>query len=262
MMKHPKLFFLSLLIIAFACENKNSTDEKNTVETSPQIKKQEILATSQGCHPDSTGCTWIRITYTEFGDEKHKAVDGFIQSKITETASGFVDESFTGTTPAEAARAFIDNFESFKKEFPDYEFGWFLSIDADVIYEKNPIATVRIEMESYTGGAHSNAATQYFVLNEKTGNPLSINEIISDTVAFKKQIDSAFRKENGISADQSLFDANLDIENFSDVPCDNVGITDSVVIVHFNSYEIAPYAAGPTTVRLPKETLKGILKVK
>ncbi len=260
-MKFSNFLALFAIVLYFACEDKKSNEDKTPVESMPEIKKQEILATFRNCNPDSADCTWIRITYIEYGDDAHKAVNEFIQRKITETASDFVDESLTVNTPAEAARAFIDNFESFKTEFPEYKFAWFLTVDADVIYEDDGITSVKIDMESYTGGAHSNATTHYYILNNKTAQPLSLDEVISDTVAFKKQIEFAFRKEKNIPQDKSLYDANLDIESFSDVPCDNVGITDTAVIVHFNSYEIAPFAAGPFTIILPKENIKSILKI-
>ena len=43
---------------------------------------------------------------------------------------------------------------------------------------------------------------------------------------------------------------------------DNIGMTEDKVIVHYNPYEIAPYAQGPTTIELDKNALGDILKLK
>ena len=81
-------------------------------------------------------------------------------------ASSFVDESFSGKTPQETVNALLNEFEAFLKEFPEYTGFWYVDINTEVIYDTDALATVKLETESYTGGAHGNATTQYYIFNK------------------------------------------------------------------------------------------------
>ena len=259
-MNSSKLFLGFLLIIAFSCEVEKSQQTENSVPP-PDIVTKEILAKFQNCPSDSLSCTYAQIIYPQFTDSARQSLNKSIIEKIHEHAASFMMEDSVQADLNAVANAFVDDYARFVQEFPDYRLGWYLKIDAEIIYDSDEYISLMIAIETFTGGAHPNATTNYYVINTKTNQQLALSDIISDTTQFKQILEKNFRIQNGINDTVSLAEAGYNIYDDEFVINENVGITGNQLIVHFNPYEIAPYSMGPTTVRIDKNELKSILKL-
>lgn len=222
---------------------------------------KEVLVTNDDCLSDSITCTYIKIDYPEFSDTAYAELNEVIHQKLNEAVSSYFSEEAIGGSYEYMANLFIRDYNSFKIDFPDYGIGWYVRVFSEITYESQKILSFRIDAESFTGGAHPNSSSVFYVIDKRTRNTLSAPEIISDTAKFKRILEAAFRKQKGIDEGQSFADKGFYLEEGDFLLSNNIGITEEHVIVHFNPYEIAPYALGATTLELNKSELESMLKL-
>jgi len=254
-------FFFASIILFFgvSCsENKKGTEP---TEVQPRILMMEVLVTADGCNPDSSNCTYAKIAYPSFTDSTTWILNDFLQNKITNIGADYTADSVFGSID-DLAQTFVDDYERFQRDYPDYSFGWYLNVNSEVILDDTTYVSFRISSEAFTGGAHPNSSLSYYIVNTVTGKPLGITDIIADTVRFKKSLEQAFRTEKGLDESQSLTDLGYFIDDGDFMLTDNIGMTEDDILVHFNSYEIAPYALGSTTITISRESLGDILKLR
>lgn len=250
------LYLFALLI---SCSEKKTNREQD--QEIPRILNKEILVRNDNCLPDSINCTYIKIDYPEFSDTTNVGLNEVIHQKLNEAVSSYFSEEAIGGSYEYMANLFIRDYNSFKIDFPDYGIGWYVRVFSEITYESQKILSFRIDAESFTGGAHPNSSSVFYVIDKWTNNTLSAPEIISDTTKFKRILEAAFRKQKGIDEGQSFADKGFYLEEGEFLLSNNIGITEEHVIVHFNPYEIAPYALGATTLELNKSELESMLKL-
>jgi hypothetical protein len=258
-MRKDIAFFLLMCVTFYACEDKNPQEIAS--EPVPEMVSKQILVNYQNCNTDSLSCTYAIITYPHFTDSSNSVINTLLDDKIMLLTSDFSKKGSQHASLEDIAVAFVNDYETFKNDFSDYELGWYLQISSELIYHTEQLISFKIETGTFTGGAHPNSSTNYFVYDLQSKKELSTKNIISDTTQFKQILEQAFREQSGLEAGQSFADAGFYINDGDFVLNDNIGITEDAVIVHFNAYEIAPYALGPTTIELKREKIEKILKV-
>ena len=113
---------------------------------------------------------------------------------------------------------------------------------------------------SYTGGAHGNGYTNYFCFERLSGNRLFLNDFFSDMAMLQKIAESMFREEMDIPENDSLNDHGFWFENDQFALNENFCFRNDNLVIVFNPYEVAPYAAGTISLEIPFSELEGILK--
>ncbi len=221
----------------------------------------EVLRTSDECNPDSANCTYAKIVYPSFTDSTTWFLNDFIQKSITDIAADYVQDTLPESIVS-LADWFVGDFERFRNDYPEYNFGWYLDISSEVILDDSTYFSFRIDSEAYTGGAHPNSIVRYYIVRRSDGKPLGLHDIVADTVRFKSSIEQAFRIDRGLDESQSLAEMGYFIEEDGFGLTDNMGLTESELLVQFNPYEIAPYSLGPTTITLNRRKLGDILKLR
>jgi hypothetical protein len=256
--------FLSLLFLLplafFSCQESKTAEEKP--EAIPDIIMKEVFASSQDCLPDSSSCTYVRIEFPVFTDSTKSKLNEIISTKLKTIAADFVSEEASKGTIEHIAQSFIKDFETFSLDYPTYQFGWHVNMKAEITYESEQAISFRIDSEAFTGGAHPNSTTRYFVIDTHSNRLLKTTDIIADTAKFKGLLEASFRQSKGMDENQSYADIGYFIDDDNFLISDNIGLTDDEVVVHFNPYEIAPYSEGATTIEVKKQTLGNLLKVK
>ena len=230
-------------------------------EPIPEILFKEIIVSHEDCLPDSIGCTFVQIEYPAFTDSTKFVLNELISSKIKASASTYFSEEVIRGTLEHVVHSFVRDYETFKRDYPDYKIGWYVKIFCVIIYESETVLSFQIDSESFTGGAHPNSGTQYHIVDKKNNSEMTMGEVISDTTKFKQMLEEKFRQIKGMGADQSFADLGYWINDGDFLLNENIGISDHTVIMHYNPYEIAPYSLGATTVEINKSELAGILKI-
>jgi hypothetical protein len=258
-MKHHLLFSLLILLFATSCQDKS--DVQDTAEKKPRVLMMEILQTFDECNPDSASCTYAKIVYPSFTDSTTWILNDFIQKSIALIAADYVQDTLPESIESLAAW-FVDDYKRFRNDYPEYNFGWYLNINSEVILDDSACVSFRIDSEAYTGGAHPNSRIQYYIVRPSDGQSLGLHDIVADTIRFKSKLEKAFRADRGLDESQSLAEMGYFIEEDGFSLTNNMGLTERELLVQFNPYEIAPYALGPTTITLNRQELGDILKLR
>lgn len=112
-----------------------------------------------------------------------------------------------------------------------------------------------------TGGAHGISETRFLNWNNQNNSPLAFTDIVkpNQTQAFVERLRQSHQRW---LAKQDYAQENLSEYNriWPFQPSDNIALTDSGIVVKYNSYEIAPYSSGQPELHIPYPDLQGILQ--
>lgn len=152
------------------------------------------------------------------------------------------------------ATRFVANYQAFRAQFNDVHQEW--SVDRAVALEILPfgLSTLKIDDVRYEGGAHGMANTFYQSFDPASGARLRLGDIADRAGLDSLRLlgEAAFRAERGVSADSTLESANFFVwDDTGFLLSENFGVMRSGLVFHYNAYDVAPYASGPTTITLP-----------
>ncbi len=152
------------------------------------------------------------------------------------------------------AARFVANYQEFRSEFKDARQEW--SVEREVALETLPfgLSTLKIDDVRYEGGAHGMANTFYQSFDPASGARLRLGDVADraglDSLRVLGEV--AFRRERDIPATSSLQQAGFFVWDDSTFALsENFGVMRSGLVFHYNAYDVAPYASGPTTITLP-----------
>ncbi len=160
------------------------------------------------------------------------------------------------------ASGLIEQYQSLREEFAGYRLPWTLERLCTVITDTAGVISIRFEESSFLGGAHGMEVVRLASFDAGSGRRLRYADLFqpgSDTT-FARIVERQFRLVRDIPDSQSLSDAGFWIEEGKFEPSENVAVGKACLVLHFNPYDIAPFAMGPTEVLVPYASLKGILR--
>ena len=132
------------------------------------------------------------------------------------------------------------------------------------LYSTSPAGTPRTVSYIFTEytdtlGAHGNTFFRTFTFDTKTGQELSIGDLFtpgSDYLAKLSSLSRSYLAQNlGQFADTQMVDAGTRAVEKS---FQNFFLDNGTLAILFAPYDVAPYAAGPQTVRIPVSELSGL----
>jgi hypothetical protein len=246
----------ALSILMAACGKK--TEEKRA-EISFAMKNFRAES-SAGCKNDSLHCASYEVNYPDFKG-LDSAVERRIKQKMDATVSMGNPEA-EGKSMQEIADGFIKDYEDFIKELPDESGGWYYNADVTVEVMTDTLISLSSHEEYFTGGAHGGSGTYFINVRPSTGATFTLDNFFKDGYMdpLTKIGEEVFRQVKEIPDTASLN------ENYFEFPDDkfqlnqNYGFRKEGVVFYYNSYEIAPYAAGPTEVLIPYERIRDWMK--
>ena len=139
--------------------------------------------------------------------------------------------------------------------------GWSLERHVTIVNETADILTLAFFENSYTGGAHPNSTLHYSNIDLFTGRELTMLSILAD--GGKRRLtalaDSIFRRNRMLTKKADLQEAGYWFEDNTFRLNQNFGLRKDGLVLYFNAYDIAPYAAGPTEILIRYDLLTGIV---
>lgn len=157
---------------------------------------------------------------------------------------------------AAAALAFKDNLEQEAQAWADRAatdgFGFLpysAAVTYDVPYNRDDLLSIRINYESYTGGAHGATTRKTLNLDTVTGAELHLGDFFHPESDYLTHIREEIINRINAAPDDYFPDAAAGLT----VPADQFYLTDGAVVVYFAEYAIAPYAAGMPEFSIPAE---------
>lgn len=137
------------------------------------------------------------------------------------------------------------------------------SLDVDVSYNGAPasLLTFSISHYLYTGGAHPNGHLSYYNLEKKTGRLLHLKDVCTDIPELTRRAEVYFRRQQGLAEGEEYAEQGYWFENDRFHLNENFYFADGQLVFLYNQYEIAPYAMGVISCKVPLTELKDILRV-
>ncbi len=132
-------------------------------------------------------------------------------------------------------QSYLNSLKDLVEEYDFLETESFVGVTTN----DNNILCAHVSSWEYSGGAHPNGRLEYINFDLKTGAELKLNDVLKPN----------FLKDFSAFAEQKLYkeyeeEAGWFFEKGEFPITDNFAITPGGLLFYFNSYEIAPYAAG------------------
>lgn len=120
-------------------------------------------------------------------------------------------------------------------------------------YNKNNYVVLRHAIYDYSGGAHGMHGIGYYCFDLEDQKSMELVDIVDmDSTALQSLLETQFRKDYDLSAEQSLKEILFDDYLKAN---DNFFFTDEGLGFCYGPYEVAPYAAGVIDVVIPYHQL-------
>ena len=178
-----------------------------------------------------------------------------------------------GKTSMEIGKLLLDQkkifFDQYKEDFKDAtekdisEYGLSYNYDEQsnvfVAFSSSRLLSISADGYSYTGGAHGNYGTTFYVLDLRNKKRLSLNDVlkIEDSVTLNVLLEEKFRKQYGIKPSEKLSETLF--EDYIKAN-DNFFITEKGIGFNYNPYEIAAYVFGEIRLFIPFREISSLLK--
>jgi len=151
--------------------------------------------------------------------------------------------------------------ETVKVMSKDAVVGWSGTVNGSLVKQTDKLVNIMLDTYTMTGGAHGNSNMISLLFDPATGNKLSLNDVIKDEPGFTALAETTFRQKLEIPAGTSI---NSTIFTFTDdafaLPGNIFFMKDSLLL-HYNPYEIGPYAIGTTEITIPYSKAQAYLAV-
>lgn len=137
----------------------------------------------------------------------------------------------------------------------------YIEIGFDSTYATNDLVSIQFSESTFSGGAHPNSSTYTINYDLKNGRALTLADLFQPKSNYLKALSNYCiadlkKQVEEMSDDEWLTrGAGADAENFR-----SWNITKKGLMINFDPYQVAAYAAGPQTVIIPYAKLQEIAK--
>jgi len=253
------LLFIAILMVS-ACQQ---AQQKQDVKYLPalQVDTVHFERSSASCIQDSSDCARMLAVYPQV-----QLADPMVSRRINDTILHHVKlmTSFTESEREAAAadmdllaQRFLGDYEQYAQE-SSYQMPWFIETRSYVRHHSRRFICVELQGYSYTGGAHPNAMTTFLNFDRQTGALVHLDDIVADRKAFNLLAERKFRAARELDDSIDLQEAGFFWEGGFQPPA-NFGFEKDGILLYYNPYEIAPYAAGPTTFSIRYSELETVV---
>ena len=250
---------LVLFLIISSCEfgeKKKQVVETSEIESVTHYVDYQVEKIDQKfgpCAADSSAkqCILFQIEYPVITGKVNPSIIEKINSRIRadifQKAVGRQVNSFE-----QMMTDLSGSYDSLIKDFDDYTQAWLVEINSDILYQQENYISVASTVFTYTGGAHPNNSQVYRSYDLKTGEAISLDDILEPgyASALNSSAEIEFRMQKEIPPNESLESAGYWLEDGIFKVNDNFAIINESLMFYYNPYEIGPYSLGATELEL------------
>ena len=261
---------LVVTVFCIACNRETQTQQPLDVAINVVNSRDSVvLERPYDCKDPVSECSVVEIHLPVFSSQGasgnrllaftlNRAVRDFYVDALGGAVGTPMSESDTTSSMPnviDAARLLLGDYEEFKAKYPSSPLTWVVQGTGKVT-AADSLVCVELLVDAFTGGAHGNASTGFVVANSKTGKRVQAASLIRNVTMFTDSAERAFRILKNIGSSEDLSDHNYFLESNKFVLPENIGLSTDSVILYYNTYEIAPYALGPTRLAMPRSALQ------
>jgi hypothetical protein len=201
--------------------------------------------------------TRARLTYPDFvGARTPEALDSLralVNALLVAPAGG----REAASSPIGLMDGFIAEWNAERKATRSRAY-WRLERHVEVLAETLGVVSLAASELLYRGGAHPMSTVRLVNVDANTGHTLRFADLFREELrdSLGAALEPLFREARGIAADSSLKGMGFTFEDGRFRAGDNVAVTAGGVRWHFDPYEIAPYAWGPTDFVAPFDLVR------
>ena len=262
-MKKVKYLFPVLFLLFYGCGNSNTTlsgdsqtqDKEAIVDVLYDISMEEIFVKDTNCRSELKDCSHILISFPVFNDIKYSRANLKINHLIADLVGYGDAESNSIVDIGLAANNIIKDYNSFKTDFPESSQIWHFRLKSGITFQDKEKISILFLSESFMGGAHG-SLNQIYLNFDSNGNILKGEDLIDNLDLFKSIAEKKFRIKKNIKEGETYSSVGFNFPNDKFRLAAHIGMSDNAYIIHYNSYEIAPYASGPTQLEIRFDELK------
>ena len=249
-MKFNYSLIILVFFIVFSCKKDSSF-----------IISSETISESYNENCEGDDCATVTIDYVKVtGDEAvSEKINSKIEAYIIHSLSFNNEDKLVAKTIDDAVILFLQNYEADKKAFPDLIGGYFAEISVDERFASSKFLCFEMNQFMFTGGAHGYSSNYFLNVDSQTGETILIEDLIKP--GFIKYAETKFKEEMEIPLNEPINSTGFWFENDTFYLPETIGITKNEVILHYNQYEIASYAAGPITISIPLKDCEDLLNL-
>lgn len=256
------IFIFALAVTIFSCKPESDKSGTNISVPISELKFEEktFLKTYNNCDPQNEECTYIQFKYSLIEKGQHKEI---INSTITDFLISSAEPGKKGPdklTIETSANKFIKGYEDYLNENKDYKFGWMMEIQGKPEFTNSKIICYSVSSVNFMGGAHPGSNMTYLNFERENGRLIFTPDIFSPGFENKLNtaIEDVFRKSKNLNPEDKLSDK---VGLFTDKITfnNNFAVLKEGIRFYYNSYEIAPYAAGTFEVTVPYDMIQDII---
>lgn len=243
-----------LLVMMFAGVACTQLKESPVVDF---VMKDFKVQKAGDCSEDSI-CVSYEVQYPDF-----LGLDTTVQKSISDRVNYILAGSEGEPKSLKAmGDEFIKEFESFQKEMPDYDLGWYFIGRVKVLISSDTLISLQVDIEGYMGGAHSTFTTNFVNVEPKTGTAYLLDAMLRP--GYQDELIRLGEEELRNQLDVVKADSNIVIPD-DDVTgefqlTDNYGFRKEGIVFYFNDYVVGSIADGSTEVLIPYEKLRDWMK--
>lgn len=257
-----------LLPLIWACSNEPAGDVQQGALPVGQgaafrVVADSVSMSSPSCSEGGNRCALFSAVYPVVEPDSVSA-----HRQINDTLSLYVRNALSGISPSaapsqqsleEMGKAFLAEYDTAMADMTDFPQQWAAELSYEVMLEDSAVITFALQTYMFTGGAHPNSFATLASFDKLTGERLRLEDFVKDLIAFTDIAESGFREARELPAGVDLNAEGFFWGEGYFLP-ENIVLVEEGVHLHYNAYEAAPYAAGPTAYTIPFAQLSGLLK--
>ncbi|EKF74313.1 hypothetical protein A11A3_08940 [Alcanivorax hongdengensis A-11-3] len=254
-----RMTLVVLLALAALAGCDNSQDKPDTPGDTPQpttvpaqlsTEQHRLDKTLSNCSGDY--CPQVSIQWVTVDNQPD--LNRALMAHLAGMLQNGEEEPSLSATPQQLAADFIQEAE--KLPVADQQ-NWELTGSSTLLSRTGDLVTFALESYEFTGGAHGMPGIAYFHWDLANGKAAGLADLVEDGKV------QAFWKLASQSHAQWLKQHKLDQtfqQSWPFTKTSNLYLGDEGVVLHYNVYQIAPYAMGQPQLVVPYSQLDGILK--
>jgi hypothetical protein len=210
------------------------------------------------CTAGGGGCAKVTVHYPEFSPLIGLSTPDSLNQTIRVFVLGALPHSIAPDSVSALFQQFFDSHRMQQKVYPS-ALTWTLDRTVRVARDEAGIVTLEMGEYIFTGGAHANATLHFANFDKRTGRRLHLFDLVKagEKENLVKVAEAIFRKERHLSPKSDFLSSGFNFKDNVFRLNDNFLPSGDTLFVHFNPYEIAAYAMGPTTLRIPAREFGG-----
>ncbi|GGZ39768.1 hypothetical protein GCM10007049_36430 [Echinicola pacifica] len=256
-------FLLAVLIGLGSCGGENESNSNSNSENNEQelLGYEEQVLRDSSCLSNTELCAEVSLHYPVFQGAEQAKVDwlnGHVEQQLLmyfdPQQSAPQDSSLKG-----AVARFLDEATKYNQD-SEFQSAWMHQTNAKVSTKTPKGISLMVENSSYTGGAHPISTVMFLNFDLEQQRLLKAKEVVLKQAELQERVLKLFKEKYEVPAAGNLAgDGRFFLDNGEFFLPSAMGYEGEDLVLIYNPYEIAPYSFGLTEIRIPLDSLAGIV---